>query len=631
RAVGFAAILVPIAAFMTGCRAGIPGLKTLSSQPASTPSPSPDQQGHLGPASPGSPYIAAISPPDAGPQAIVRLSGQNLQGQDLHVYFGSVAAASVSALPDGDIAATVPDKASSGPLGVGAASGSILSSRPFQVIAAISANLLDPTPGEVGKPLHLALSAIDTAGAPIASPDVQLVISPPGAATVSGYGRVTPTAVGDFTIQAVSGRIVQTVNSAACPNYLPLPFAGDGTPSAFAFDTASGSDLPVLSDVPGTAPGTEAGTALQAHLNKPFGMARFTWEGKTGVLFTDSGSGRLRFASDDGLSVQTLVGGQWQDPPPPTFDFTKTITTQSIPPNALQTQLYSPEGVAVGTWDGTQVVFIAETGAHDLLVWIPGTQQVLRVAGQPGQPVYTDNASGSSQNISLGDYTTVGSGIPTGAGFTDPTGLAAVPAPQSPGDVVVYVADTGDLRIRRLWLSDTQGRSTISTLIGSGSMDALGASASVDFPQGVAAIPQTANHPVYVFIADTDNDRILALEDSSTSPTAGTIQSLVALATSSVLFRNPVGVAATEDTSGKALVAVADTRADQIVVLRDPNLSDGSVADAPYASCPNQTDPANGISWPVSVLFKDVQTLPAGEDLFFGDLFSNEIRTLSMK
>ncbi len=628
------AVLAALGLGAVGCQVGIPLLRGSVSRGTSTGGA--DSQGALGPTTPGAPYLTAVQPADAGVGAEVTLSGQNLAQSGLTVRFGDQIA-SYSVQSTSSLIATVPPGALTGVVGVSTGSATAaISSRPFSVIQSIGIEV--PHAITVGSPVSIGLYVTDTSGSQIASPDVALSVVPASVARVSGYAQVTPLEAGTFTIQAVSGTVqrsftvqsIPTAQSIGCePGFSLVTLAGDGTPSIYL------NDYPLLSEgATDATPFSEPDGPLQAHLNNPAGMVPYTVGTEQGVLFSDSDIGLLRFVSYDGKVIKTMLGACTKTDTTNGGSGCEEPTPQGIP--AGDALLVDPTGLAVGTdpVNNAQMVVIAETGRDRILGWDPSVGQVRVLAGT-GLPVSSDNASNTVGLSDLGDYdpVTQSGGDPLSAGFTDPHGVAIIPAPQGGGYSLIYVADTGDYRIRRILLG--ANNSVISTLIGTGvagtdTSAQDGASDSVDTPMGVAALPQIGGQPPAVFVADTDNDRVLQITgDDVNQPGSNlTVQELQVL-DSQEDIDHPSDVAATESAGGSNPLLAISNGADSVssgIILWQTNLNVGM-----SASCPGGSDPIDGIAWPRAVMFETASPGPAftGDQVLFTDEFSDRIRRAS--
>ncbi len=217
----------------------------------------------------------------------------------------------------------------------------------------------------------------------------------------------------------------------------------------------------------------DGGPATQAQLNGPQGLAI---DAAGDLFIADTGNNRIREVTPDGL-IQTFAG-------------TGEAGLYPISGPALQSPLNSPGGVAV---DGSGNVYIADTGNH-----------FIRVVGTDGN---------------IRPF----AGVPY-AGFTGDTFAAVSANLHSPQDVavdskgVVYIADTGNARIRAV---GTDGN--INTIAGNGGLGFAGdgaaaTSASLSQPYAVALDSQGQ-----LYIADLGNLRIRKVDSKGNITTiAGT-------------------------------------------------------------------------------------------------------------
>lgn len=196
--------------------------------------------------------------------------------------------------------------------------------------------------------------------------------------------------------------------------------------------------------------------------------------------------------------------------------------TLSLPPGAATISVeLKNQGMVTASG---QYVTTLTSGLNSLTVTMtPWVQQVATLAG--------NGTSGSAD------------GVGSGARFNSPRGMALDAAGN------LYVADTGNHVIRKV-----RPDGWVTTLAGSGatgSVDALGTSASFNAPSGVAVDP---NGNVYV--ADTFNHRIRLISPTgSVSTLAGTasVGSLNATIGTDATFDQPWGI--TLDSSGNVYVS----------------------------------------------------------------------------
>ncbi len=232
---------------------------------------------------------------------------------------------------------------------------------------------------------------------------------------------------------------------------------------------ALAADAPI-STLAGTTSGVagDGGPATQAQLSGPQGVA-LAPDGR--ILIADSVNQRVRQVAADG-NISTIAIVQ---PPPTTF----------VPPPGLSG---TPGGVAYDLAGQPLVVdttggFVGRIGSNGAVTVIAGTRNVGGFSGDGGAA--------------------------TSARFNAPTGIAVAP------DGTIYVADTGNSRIRRI---GTNG--VISTVAGGGVAGFAGdggqaRSASLNAPQGVAVALDGG-----LLIADTANNRIRRVDPQGVITTA---------------------------------------------------------------------------------------------------------------
>ena len=212
-------------------------------------------------------------------------------------------------------------------------------------------------------------------------------------------------------------------------------------------------------------PGLRGGSARQARLGEPWGLAR---DGLQGLYIADAGdNNRIRYLGRDG-ELRELAGSQegWRDGP------------------AAQARLHTPSGIALAD-DGA--LYIADTGNHAVRVLRAGQLTTLAGNARPGQ----------------------GDGPGNQARFDGPMDVAVA------ADGRVYVADTWNDRIAVIE-ADGQVR-TLAGGNGPGLADGLGPAAQFDTPTGLAL-----DAAGVLWVADLGNDAIRTVQaDGSVSTVLG--------------------------------------------------------------------------------------------------------------
>jgi len=198
-------------------------------------------------------------------------------------------------------------------------------------------------------------------------------------------------------------------------------------------------------------------------------------------------------------------------------------------------RFHSPSGVAV---DAKGNIYVADTTNHRLRALnLRRTVSTLAGSGVAG-----------FQNHDTG----------TMASFDSPTGVAVH---EDDGNVHIYVADTGNHRIRKI-----TSAGAVSTLAGSGTSgntNGMGTSASFNSPSAVAV--HEDDDGVFIYVADTGNHLIRKIASSGAVTTlagSGTSGNTNGMGTSAS-FNSPSAVAVHEDDDG-VFIYVADSGSHRI-------------------------------------------------------------------
>jgi hypothetical protein len=304
----------------------------------------------------------------------------------------------------------------------------------------------------------------------------------------------------------------------------PVGVATDSTGNVYVADmgnrtirkitpTGMVSTLAGAKEINGSADGTGTATSF----SRPLGVATdstgnvyVTDSGTvTHSLGTYSGSETIRKITPSGV-VSTLAGTPW--------------TSGSTDGTGAAAHFRSPSGVAT---DSAGNVYVADSGNNTIRKITP-TGVVSTLAGTPG---VTGSADGTG----------------AAASFTGPSGVTT----DSAGNV--YVADIGNSTIRKITPAGV-----VSTLAGTpgvyGSADGTGATASFYYPSGLAS--DSAGN---IYVADAGNNTIRKIAPSGVVSTlAGSPGALVILGSSDGIgatasFNYPSGVAS--DSAGNVYVA----------------------------------------------------------------------------
>jgi len=245
-------------------------------------------------------------------------------------------------------------------------------------------------------------------------------------------------------------------------------------------------------------PGSADGVGGQARFNLPRGLALDVRTGN--LLVADSGNDTIRLVTPGG-QVSTLAGTAGQGG-----------SADGIGPAA---GFSAPDGLALGTEDGAEVLFVADSG------------------------------NGAIRVLHLDDLA-VTSRTPAGA-LLEPAGLAGAAAA---GDL--FVAEAGANRVVRVLPDGTLEALAGDPLGAAGSADGTGGAARFDRPRGLALDAAGTR----LLVADSGNSSLRSID-----PRTGAVQLLAGLpgvagsSDSPARFDGPVGLAL--DASGALFVADA--------------------------------------------------------------------------
>jgi len=243
----------------------------------------------------------------------------------------------------------------------------------------------------------------------------------------------------------------------------------------------------------------DGGPATSAALNLPAGTAV---DAAGNLYIADAGGQRIRKVTTDGV-IHTLAGNG-------------SVGFSGDGGQSIFAKLFSPDGVAV---DASGNLYIADYGNHRLRKVTPaGVISSINLSGLSNPAQLAFDGSG---RLLVADYGTnvVRRGVPEGtfsiiagivtAGFSGDGGLAKNAALSRPIGVAadpdgnVYIADTGNNRIRKVTPTGV-----ISTVAGNGTVGFSGdggiaTSATLASPEGLA-VDAVGN----LYISDTNNSRI---------------------------------------------------------------------------------------------------------------------------
>jgi DNA-binding beta-propeller fold protein YncE len=308
--------------------------------------------------------------------------------------------------------------------------------------------------------------------------------------------RVLRVATGAVTTLAGSGTCTADTPDTTPPGAAPFNAIGQaasfGTPAGLAVDANSTvlyiadaynncvRNMSLATYAVGTLVGSNTGVAgstngvgTAATFDSPRGVALHPVASRRLLYVSDTNGHRIRIVNLTSAAVITLVGSSAGS-----ADGTSTDATFNLPHGIV----VDPTGVAL---------YVADSGNHCLRRVALATGAVTTLAG---------------------DALTTGGGWRDGVGtnalFATPTSVAV-----DAGGAYVYVADTGNNRLRRLVLIS----GLVSTLAGSGApafVDDLGLLAAFATPSGIAVDPHAQN----LYVADTDNNRVRLVSLYTASP-----------------------------------------------------------------------------------------------------------------
>jgi sugar lactone lactonase YvrE len=310
--------------------------------------------------------------------------------------------------------------------------------------------------------------------------------------------------------------------------------------------TLAGSDLTYYGD----------GTGVNVFFSGPQGIAR---DSNGNIFIADSGNNSIRKITPDG-NVTTIAAGVFSNPFGVAADNAGHLYVSDFYNNSIrQIDLNNGNTVTTiagngnqGFADGTDAMFIYPRGiavdnsGHVFVA--DGNNNRIRMIDLNNSNIVSTIAGNGSYGFQDG----------TDAMFYTPIGVAA------DNNGHVYVADTGNWRIRRI---DLNNGNTVSTIAGNGNCDRTeGTNASFCYPNGV-----TADNSGHLYVADTNNNRIRMIDlnnNNNVSTIAGNGNQGFANGTDAK-FSNPIGL--TVDNSGHVYVADTNNNRIRTVDLNNSN------------------------------------------------------------
>lgn len=315
--------------------------------------------------------------------------------------------------------------------------------------------------------------------------------------------------------------------------------------------------------------------------------------------------------------------------------------------NGASASFNSPGGVVV---DHSGNVYVADTG-NNVIRMIDGSGNVTTFSGSSagiaglidgpnlsaefrgptgiaidssGNLYIADSGNNAIRKISNGSVTTIAGSLIGNSGFADGTGTDALFS--NPMGIIVdasgniYVADTGNNRIRKIVIDPLTGISTVTTIAGGatvGSTDGAGSSARFNGPQGLV-LDSSGN----LYVADTGNNTIRAVNLAT-----GVVTTLAGSAGTSgfddgtgstAKFNGPTGLAI----DGSGNIYVTDTGNKEIRKVTTPGGVVTTVSGNPGRN-PGDGDPSTaGFSAPGGI------TIDASGNIYIVDGGNNTINKI---
>jgi DNA-binding beta-propeller fold protein YncE len=272
-------------------------------------------------------------------------------------------------------------------------------------------------------------------------------------------------------------------------------------------------DPPTVTTLTGFGPLTKNrdGPPNVAQFQNPQGMVT---DSSGNIYFCDTDNHRIRKHNVTTGAITTIAGS--------TSGFFNASGTDS--------RFNQPQCIAINP-NGTKL-FVSDTGNHAI--------RVLELIAGYDASIGTLAGTGSSGSTNAE--------IGTDASFSSPQGLAV----SSDGNYV-YVADSGNNRIRVIIAEGIYTGRTL-TLIGSSSGSANGTSGTFNGPKGIVI----NSLGTILYVADTGNHRIRKITDllgtPSVSTLAGSSSGYTDATGASAQFSSPIGIVINE-TNGKLFVA----------------------------------------------------------------------------
>ncbi|MDR3672578.1 MAG: hypothetical protein P4L36_17155 [Holophaga sp.] len=312
---------------------------------------------------------------------------------------------------------------------------------------------------------------------------------------------------------------------------------------------APDGEVTTLAGEPGQ-PGSADGTGAAARFNLPAALALDPASGN--VLVADAGNNEIRMVTSGG-EVSTLAGSAAQ--------------AGSANGVGQAARFNRPGGIVAGIDAGGSVAYVTDTGNATLRRLDLDTRTVTTLTGIAGVPGNQDGTAGAS----------VQPGI---ALFNAPAGLAWI----GNGAGLLYVADAGNNRIRRVALDGTTEPLAGDPGGAAGNADGSGGAARFSGPMALVLGSDGS-----LYVSDTGNSTLRRVEpgDAAVATLAGTAGRTGSSDGTSALFNQPQGLAL----NANGLLYVADTGN---ATLREVDTGETPAPVVTYSGKPGNPGAADG-------------------------------------
>jgi DNA-binding beta-propeller fold protein YncE len=427
-------------------------------------------------------------------------------------------------------------------------------------------------------------------------------------------------------------------------------FATVGNDSAITTAGSVGTfiDPPIVTTLTGLGPLTKTrdGATNFAQFQNPQGMVS---DSLGNIYFCDTDNHLIRKRAVTTGTITTVAGS----------------TSGFVNGEGSAAKFKNPEGIGINPND--EILYVADTGNHairviTLSVNSPAVVTTLAGSGTSGAGngtgsfatfssprgvVYApfdnyvfvaDTGNHRIRRITLtGEFagltTTFAGGVSPGSGdgtvasFNGPRGIAAYSTDGMSTNTVIYIADTGNHLIRKI--TNVKTTPTTSTIAGStqGYTDAIGILAQFDTPTNIA-IDQVNR---VLFVTDRGNQliRSIKISNNSVSTNAGTSQTegYTDGTGTAAVFSGPIGITIPEITSSGTTLYVSDSGKD---IIRKIVVPSPVATTERYAGSLSESGLVNGDRLTEALLSQPYQVVIdyQKENMYIADAGNNCIRKI---